>query len=407
MLMHGVMKLSSRVLAAFSSAVFCILTVGGAFDAAVSPPEAAPSPTPALPMTEFGDIDISHDFPQNDPSVGPMLTLDKEIPQWQVLASEVASDLVPFRREHADLDSLPKTKAYAQLLAEDPAAFEVLKLHASRYVPQERNGPTLVNANHEFAGISDRAFGYCWGFATLVRYFETLAFWDPRPAADAPWFGDRKAWVAYYRLKINAIIAGEATVVPGFPDFRAFSLVPEIELELKKAAMHLWKTRIVQGKTPGIFRNSTTVMTAEQRATLVSELKARLARGEMPKILFTAMLSEYVKVMGIKLGSKDIHASLVHHVRETADGAVFIDLWDINFYAETQEKKPVYIEIRPNGEVRFWPWYESKHPGVPADQSTLLGQVILAPEGDRETVQMVRSLGEFCAAKPEYCNGRY
>ncbi len=358
----------------------------------------------ALPMTEWGEVDISHDFPKNDPSRGARYFLKKLIPQVALLKEELMIDLNPFRSQNGDLNSLPKSSEYSTLLRSNPSSFDLLKLHSDRYVPKLENGPTFINADHEFKGISDREYGYCWGFATLVRYFHTLVFWKKEVSSDVPNPSDQKAWMAYYQSKIDLIVSGKATEISGFSNFREFSMVPMIELRLKLAAMNAWKTRIIQMKTPGIFRSSMKPMRPDQTTKLVSELKSRIARGEMPKILFTALFSEYVEILGLKLGSKDIHASLVHHVREESNGTIYLDLWDINFYAESMEKKPITIEIRPNGEFHFPPWYEEKNPHVVPAQSSLLGQVLIAPENDRETVQMVKSLEQFCNKNLASCS---
>ncbi len=372
----------------------------------------------AAPLASVDDRE--HADPKDDPSIGSPVTAKKFQPQGSFAGRKAISKLVNSPIRYAKkLERSLFEKSYGDLLAEKNA-FTVLAVHRHRYKPQEKFGPALVNANHEFKGISDRKFGYCWGFSTLDRYFSVLAFFvndDAQLNKQIPdKIKNKKEWSAYYQNKIDEITSGNATIVPGFANLREFSLDADIEFMLKIKAMNLWGDRAVGFSSLKTFYGSTTPMNKNEAENFVKLLKAKLYRNEMPKIIFTAMISKtlkekllesghekLVKYLPSKLinGSVDIHSVLVYDVKDYEDGSHKIMLWDINFYTETLAKTPSFIEVKPNGEMHFPTWYEDnvKDPS----QSTRLGKVQLAPEESSETAQMVNSLNEFCAEHLQLC----
>jgi hypothetical protein len=273
----------------------------------------------------------------------------------------------------------------------DPAYTRYLRIHQGRYQPEAENGLTLVNADHEFEGISDRKFGYCWGFSTLFRNMTQLAFFDPSQP--------RVADIQFYLRKIDRIVAGQATVIPGYQNLRELSLEPRIELYLKLNTMELWRNRAVRSTSLKIFKNSTEAMAYDEVESLLRNLETRLGRGEFPKILFSALIPTG-KVLGM---STDIHVVLVNRVERLPGNRAKIHLWDINFYAETLKKSPKIIEVTSKHGLVYEPWYEPDKPY--AEASALVSRIDFAPEEDIEVSQNLKSLRAFCESSVtrHYC----
>lgn len=341
------------------------------------------------------EVDTAHDLPANDPSPGPQRTLKKAKPQQRAaierLVTRAGEKLVPrLGRKRPD---------YARLLRDDPRAFDVLRLHQDRYVPRVENGLTAVNADHEFAGISDRKFGVCWGFATLHRNFSVLAFFDPSSREGVPGNPASEEWLEFYRGKIDQVAAGRATLIPGMRNLRELSLVPELELYLKVVTLNLWASRAVHRSSVAILRKSTDWMKFDEVESLLVDLEKRLARGEFPKIIFSGLIPSE-KILGM---NTDIHAVLVYGVERGPGASARILLWDINFYAETLIREPKYIEVTAQHGLVYTPWYEPSKPY--AKGSDLLARVSLAPENDAETAEQITELRRFCSAPAtaRYC----
>ncbi len=335
------------------------------------------------------DYSLSHDVPENDPSQTnkKKYILKKPVPQADLL-NPLASTIPD------TVNGIPDSKLdYDTVLDIAPSLFDYLKINSTRYIPQPKNGLTTVNANEEYENISDREFGYCWGYATLQRYLHTLAFFDPHSKEMIPDSKiNRGQWLKFYSKKLNAIANGRATIIPGYANLRQLSMVPEFEFHLKLLAMNLWKTRAAQVSSIPIFYRSTQMMDFDEVETLLQDLEARLARNEMPKILFTSWVSK--KILG---GSADIHAVLVYGVKRLPNHRARIQLWDINFYAESLIKKPVTLEIGPDHLIQFEPWYEANKPY--SKFTTVISRVQIAPENDVETAGMIESLAHFCRKK--------
>ncbi len=300
---------------------------------------------------------------------------------------------------------------YEREVKRDPSALKFWGLHSGRFISgkiRPEDGPTLVNNHYEYIGISDRTYGYCWGFSTLVRYFTEVAFFDETAPSGVPaykWkgFAENEKWFLFYQPIIDRILEGKAEVIPGFADFRAFSKVPEIEFYLKLKAMQLWSDRALRLPNMSTFFSSTKPLNEVQITSLLDDLQTRLGRGELTKILFTAKDSS--KVLG---GSTDVHSVLVTGLDRTATGSARIHLWDIDFYAEDINKDDKFIEVRvvpgKPREVHYAPWWEPKSTPEKTYSSTQLGSVRIAPENDGELKTMLGSLREFCSAP---VNSRY
>ena len=342
------------------------------------------------------ELDTEHGDPKDDPTV-VRYGLKKVVSQGALATGQIVQDILesPVSLPVLLVKDIVRP-SYEKLVSTDPEIFELFKIHQHRYQPLLEYGPTLVNSNYEYQGISDRRFGYCWGYSTMDRYFTVLAFFDKDISEDqhVPPYENKAAWLSFYKSKVDRVLRGKATLIPGFSNLREFTLVPEIELYMKLKAMNLWADRALRFSSIPIFRNSTQPMNSVRRNALLVTLKAKLARGELPKILFTS--SESATFLG---GSTDVHSVLVTGVEENGDGSGKIKIWDINFYTETLVTDPKFIEIRSNGEMHYAPWHDPGQPTV----GTQLGEVQLAPEDREETVQMLLSLRKFCEKNPLIC----
>jgi len=361
------------------------------------------------------EVDSAHDKAENDPSPQPQMILSKPIPQNQLMVTgtlkgiskNVAQGLASTLFDYSPL-MLPITiyrkfhrpPTYAEAVQKYPELFRFFDIHEHRYTPKLEYGPTLVNSDHEYEGISDRAHGYCWGFATLVRYFTVLAFFDPSQAKPAPLSALRyQDWIHFYEKKIDQVVRGEATVIPGFRNFRELSLVPELELYLKLNAMELWRSRAMKFGSVKIFHDATNEMKPKEVDAMLNNLEARIRRGELPKIIFSSLIPSE-KILGM---NTDIHVVLAYGVERLDHHRARIKLWDINFYTETLVREPKYLEITPEGGILYQPWYEPTKPY--AKGSDLVARVSIAPENDAEEMQMLLSLKAFCgqAQNAHYC----
>ncbi len=370
------------------SPVFALLCLGLSAHAAL--PEPTPVPLSGTPHDH--EVDTAHDQAENDPSRGVKYRLKKPLNQERLVLTGTNGNIEKnIQKSFRTMKAEYRHHSASRERASDPAYHRYLRVHQDRYQPQVENGLTLVNADHEFEGISDRKFGYCWGFSTLFRNLTQLAFFDP----SLPRVPD----VEYYLRKIDRLVAGQATVIPGYRNIRELSLEPRIELYLKLNTMELWRSRAVRSSSLKIFKNSTEAMSFEEVESLLRNLETRLERGEFPKVLFSALIPSG-KILGM---STDIHVVLVNRVERLPGNRAKIHLWDINFYAETLKKSPKIIEVTSKHGLVYEPWYEPDKPY--AEASAMVSRVELAPEEDIEVAQNLKSLKNFCEASQtrHYC----
>jgi hypothetical protein len=343
--------------------------------------------------------DISHDQPQNDPSdPKKVLTLKKAIAQKDFAIRGTLKHLAELSIKGLTPTPILAYQAvtswmepdYQEILTDQKQLFQYFKINADRRTPRKQNGPTTVNADHEYRGISDRRFGYCWGYATLVRYFTQIAFYDgslKRPSL-------KKTFA-----EIDQILEGKPAVISGYSNLRELTLVPEVEFYLKLAAMELWRARTIKFKSIGITMKSTNWMSFDEVEALAKDLETRIKRGEFPKIIFASLIPTH-PLMGM---NTDIHVVPAYRVERLENRRIRIHLWDINFYAETLERKPKFLEIDSNHQITYAPYVEKEVPY--AYGSDIIGRVILAPENDSETASMLNGLKRFCTQKETavYC----
>jgi hypothetical protein len=293
-------------------------------------------------------------------------------------------------------------KIYSEQVIENPADFSFLQVNASQHVPIRENTATFINDTYEFRGIARNSFGFCWGVTTMNRLFAHLAFYQAdiypeNQVPDAAQVG-RKKWLAYYTAKIDSIFAGNAELIPGYKNFRELTMEPEIELYLKRKSVKTWADRAIQPWDRSFFRGTNDEeMSAKETENLVADLKVRLARHELPKLMFTSYAS------GTKLGVPVwIHTVLVYKVEDLSDGTKRIQLWDPDKYGEDLVEHPHYLEIRPDGTILFAPWYEKDNPKT----SDVIGKVFYAPENDEETLQILKGVKTFCSQHTDLCSPR-
>lgn len=346
-------------------------------------------------------IDIIHDQPENDPSdPKKVITLGRTISQKDFAIKQTLLKMAentgyalldainPFSMAASLLTKTPMT--YDEILKKDPKRFGVFGIHKHRFVPQLKYGPTTVNANHEYKDISDRKFGYCWGYATFVRFFTQVAFYDaskPRPSL--------KTTIA----AVDKVLKGQAAVFDGYANLRELTLVPEVEFYLKLAAMELWRARAMQFSSLGVTLKSTNWMSFEEVEDFTKQLEKRLARGEFPKLVFASLVPTD-PFMGM---NTDIHVVPAYRVERLPENKIRIHLWDINFYTETLMREPKYLEIDSVHGIHYAPYVEMSKPYAQA--SDMIGRLIFAPENDAETATMLNSLSAFCKNKKtaKYC----
>jgi hypothetical protein len=335
--------------------------------------------------------DISHDSLANDPSdPRRVMRLKKMIPQQDFAVNEtIYRGLIPSLDLNSIIDSW-SNPSFDEIVSERKSMFRFFKIHADRRVPQLQNGPTTVNADHEYAGISDRQFGYCWGYATMVRFFTHVAFFDgslKRPPL--------KETIA----EVDQVLKGKATLIRGYSNFRELSLNPKVEFHLKLAAMELWRARAVRASSVGITLKSTTWMTFQEVESLAQNLEMRLKRGEFPKLVFSSLIPTN-PFFGM---NTDIHVVPAYRVERLSNKRIRIHLWDINFYAETLQKSPKWLEIDSNHHITYAPYLEEGKPY--SYGSDIIGRVTIAPENDDENATMLNSLREFCSntQTKKYC----
>jgi hypothetical protein len=346
---------------------------------------------PNLRSPQEHEVDSAHDRGENDPSRGHRYKLKRPISQTTLIFTGVNSHI------NANIDNSLSRALFdynyvsSSDLLKDPEYTKFYQIHSHRYTPQLEYGPTTVNSDHEYQGISDRKYGYCWGYSTMVRYFTVLGFFDPKLP--------RISNIEFYKNKIDQVLAGEAAVIPGYANLREFTLDPQIEMYLKLNAMELWRSRAVSTSSLNIFRKATDSLNYSEVETLLSKLEKKIARGELPKILFSSLIPAE-KVLGL---NTDIHVVLAYKVERLSKGRARIHLWDINFYTETLMRAPKYLEITEQHGIRYEPWYEPTK--TYAEGSALVSRVTLAPEDNAENMQMLKSLKSFCENRTtlKYC----
>jgi hypothetical protein len=378
----------------------------------------APGNAPRTPQISHKshELDDERSSPEKDPSPEPgyHFVLRNFIAQSTLASIAALQKLNPFDSQGVLLGNLSFTqgaKHYAGFRSSDPLV-SFLRSRQAAFLPsrlQLEKGPALVNSDYEYTGISDRAFGYCWGLSTLNRYFAYAAFFDPElqaPDAYVPrGLRRNERWFRFYETIIDDIMNGKPRVIPGFANFSEFSAVPEIEMYLKLKAMDAWAVRAISTGSLGTFFSSTSELDEAGLQALLRSLAVKLNRGELPKILMTAADSR--TSFG---GSLDVHSLLVNGIHLAKDGTGRIDVWDINFYFDDLIREPKFIEIRKNRksgkrELHYGVWSEDKGDPVATARSSLLGKVRISPEDASEMGQLIHNLREFCSTRHhlKYC----
>jgi hypothetical protein len=354
------------------------------------------------------ELDDERSSPDQDPSpqTGYHFELKTFLPQSTVAARSAFSKLNPFSDNgsiQGNLKMREDEAYYRGSFSYHDLLVPFLKSRQARYLHDSMDpsqGPALINSDYEFAGISDREFGFCWGFSTLNRFFAYAGFFDPSRQAPVAYVQDGKQknekWFRFYESIINDILEGKPRIIPGFSDFAEFSSVPEIEFYLKLKSMEAWGFRAISLGSMKTFFSSTEELSESGIDRLIRTLRAKLLRGELPKLLFTAADSR--KRYG---GSLDVHAVLANGVRLNPDGTGRIYIWDINFYFTDLIRSPKFLEIRFNPstgkrELHYPQWHEPKETPEATYRSSLLGKVRISPEDDSEMGLLIRNLRRFC-----------
>ncbi len=272
-------------------------------------------------------------------------------------------------------------------LIQSAEAKSLLGIHHDRFAPQVENGSTIVNTDEEYKGICKREDGVCHGLTELQGDFNYLADFAPElPRLKAE---------EEYLERIAKVLAGEPALFPGFKNLRELSEVPNFEFFMKLNIMDLWKSRAKQWSSIHIFENATHLMTHDEIEGTLQDIETRLARNEQVKIMFSSLIPSHV-ILGL---NADIHVVNAYKVDRLPDGSIRLYIWDINFYAETLIREPKYIEIGPDKNIHYAPWYEATKPY--AAQSDLLSRFIIAPDQNAKTAYVIKSLQKYYKAHPE------
>lgn len=327
---------------------------------------------------------LAKDSPANDPNRKQRRQLKETIQQNRYACSYVFTKSF-WRNLMGNPSPAKGREQYLDLVRNQPEMFELLKSRAERYSPSAEHAPALVNADHEFEGICKRDGGLCYGFATLHRNFTILA--DYLPNQSVPYSRGSKAWFSLYRSIIDEIaLKGRWQQIPGFANFREFSLVPEIELYMKQKTMELWARQSMQAPGLGVLLRAMKPMVRAEAHTIVNDLEARIARHEMPKIMFSSRV-RFDPPVSIP---RYLHVVLVYGVKRTPGGGARIQVWDVNFYGETMQSQPKELMVHADGSIEYPPWFQ---PGVSFEKiSTQVARIEIAPENDAETVQHLQEL---------------
>ncbi len=354
------------------------------------------------------ELDDERSSPTEDPSpeTGYHFELETFLPQSKIGSNSAFSKMNPFSPRGFVFGNLTKREDegdYRNSFSYRDLLVPYLKSRQSRYLygafdPQ--HGPALVNSDYEFKGISDREFGFCWGFSTVNRFFAYAAFFDRTLKAPVSYIRNGKEknekWFRFYEAIVDDILMGKPRVIPGFSNFSEFSAIPEIEFYLKLKTTEAWAFRAISAGSLKTFFSSTEELGEAGVDHLLRALRKRLNRGELPKILFTSADSK--KMYG---GSLDIHSVIANGVHLNPDGSGRIDIWDINFYFSDLSRSPKHLEIRFNPstgkrEVHYPQWFEAKDTPEATYRSSLLGNVRVSPEDDSEMGALIRNLKDFC-----------
>jgi hypothetical protein len=340
------------------------------------------------------------DIKDNDPSTAEALKLPKLIMQdayknriWEVDYS--------FRNYYANILNLSSRK--------QEKYYPLFKIHQDRYTPKSENGLTLVNNGAEYEGISDKKRGFCWGYSTLVRNFNVLAFYDPTNLDLVPNKSTHyQDWVVFYTKRIDLIAKNKVAVFPGISNLRELSNDPKIELYLKITAMKIWRRLASKPNSLIDYLKTTNAMKPAQIIKVIQELQTRLSIGESPKILFSSWRTEKGDKAGRALGtSKFIHAVNVYNITSTNEGYK-IWIWDINFYAETLMREPKFVEVSRDGSrIYYQAWEEPNRTDAKSETGSNINRLYIPAENDRETMTHLEELYRFCHSPKtaHYCSG--
>ncbi|NDD92989.1 hypothetical protein EBZ37_13020, partial [bacterium] len=354
------------------------------------------------------ELDDERSSPNQDPSpeTGYHFELITFRPQATIGQGSALHKMNPFARDgviQGNHQMAVDERYYREQFSYQDLLVPFLQSRQARYLYggfDLRHGPALVNSDYEFKGISDREFGFCWGFSSVNRYFGYAAFFDPDLKAPISYLPNGKEknerWFRYYESIIDDILTGKPRIIPGFRDFAELSSVPEIEFYLKLKTTEAWASRAISFGSLGTFFSSTDELDEGEIDQLLRGLRMRLNRGELPKILFTSADSK--KRFG---GSLDVHSVIANGVKLNPDGTGRIEIWDINFYFSDLIQSPKFLEIRFNAatgkrELHYPQWHEIKDTPEATDRSSLLGKVRISPENDSEMGALIRNLKGFC-----------
>jgi len=126
-------------------------------------------------------------------------------------------------------------------------------------------------------------------------------------------------------------------------------------------------------------------------------------RNEMPRILFSAFAPR-------PQGGKRIHSVMIWKVEKMEDETIRLHTWETNSGSTPQEIASNYIEVLPDGEMYYRPWYDvhvdysKEHPHVAVHRDAgRVAQLREVKEDRIETARFAEKLRTYCEAHPGEC----
>ncbi len=143
--------------------------------------------------------------------------------------------------------------------------------------------PTGVYHDLEFVQTK---FGYCQGMTMVTRFFAYFAEFRPAETAPVSLETDPVGWMSYYRARVDSVMEGKPTVIPGFATLKDFSSSP-IAVYIKRHVVDQWglTTALVTNYRHIYKQNFRPLETPADLIALRTRLEKFLIHGFYPRIV--------------------------------------------------------------------------------------------------------------------------
>ncbi len=298
--------------------------------------------------------------------------------------------------------------------AANPSAspFNMFKATADRLKPTRDWSFPFYNSGRDMAEVVKAEFGFCAGFSTTLRKVNMMAIYDEenREQQIVPEKGT-PAWFAFYKAKIDSIMSGKMTIIPGFANTYEMSSNKEIAHYLKEVIVHQWQLTNVN-----LFQGLAGFLSVKKKPDLKdmqkvrNELASRISYGYNPIV--------YLSKYNDKLMSKEqwIHVLQIFEASPVrADGSFTLRAWDINERAQEAVK---LITVDATAKIVMSEDYEVTETTVRVGGDTLpksedamsyvkeiiengneLNNILPLKWDELDIEQMVKQNREFCAQR--------